>query len=364
MRAVWLTGHGGLECLDFRDDVPVPRPGWGDVLVRVHACAVNNTEINTRVGWYGATVDAAVTEAVAINGIPRDASEPASWNRERVHFPRIQGAASAGEIVAVGGGVGEERIGNRVVVDPVIRDLSLKRWARGVEYLGSERDGGFADYLVAPSVNALTAPETVSFAELACLPCAFQTAEEMQTRTRVTSGDRVVVSGASGGVGLANVLLAKLRGARVVAIGGASKVEALLRQGADDVVVRDGSDFLDQLRKKIGTRGADVVLDVVGGELVRPLWDTLDRAGRYATAGAIAGPQVSVDIRDLIYKDLEMYGIAFPEAEALKSLVAYAEAGRLRPVIDRVCPLERMREAQALFAAKRHVGKIVITLTS
>ncbi len=363
MRAVLLTGHGGLDRLEFRDDVTVPRPRRGEVLVRVHACAVNNTEINTRVGWYGATVNTPVTEEIAIKGMPRDLSEPASWNREDMHFPRIQGAASAGEIVAVGEGVSAGRIGERVVVDPVIRDMSLRRWARGIAYLGSERDGGFAEYLVAPEENSVAAPVTVPFPELACLPCAFQTAEEMQIRTRIAASDRVVVTGASGGVGLANVLLAKLRGAQVVAITCASKADAVLHCGADDVVSRDSPDFLEQLRAKVGSRGADVVLDVVGGELIRLLWEALDRGGRYSSAGAIAGPQVSVDVRDLIYKDLEMYGVAFPEAEALKNLVLYTAHDRLKPVVDRVFQLDRLTDAQALFAAKRHVGKIVISLT-
>lgn len=362
MRAVLLTGHGGLDQLHYREDAAVARPGPGEVLVRVIACAVNNTDINLRVGWYGASADAAVTEEVAVHGLPRDDDEPASWNRAAIHFPRIQGAAVSGEIAEVGSGISRERVGSRVIIDPVIRDMRLKRWARAVEYLGSERDGGFAEFVAAPSENVLAAPAVATHEELACLPCAFQTAEEMQIRARVSEGDRVVVTGASGGVGLANVLLAKLRGAHVVAITGRTKATAVLRHGADDVVVRDVPDFLSELTAKVGARGADVVLDVVGGEWVGPLWDALDRAGRYVCAGAIAGPKTAVDLRDLIYKDLEMYGVTFPEAEALKNLLRYVSEGRLKPVVDSVYPLQRLRDAQAHFAAKRHVGKIIIDL--
>jgi NADPH:quinone reductase-like Zn-dependent oxidoreductase len=362
MRAVFLKGHGGLDQLEFREDAPVPPLAPGEVLVRVGACAVNNTDINTRVGWYGASTNAPVTEEVALHGIPRRVGESASWNRQDIEFPLIQGAAVAGEIVRVAATVSEERLGARVVVDPVIRDMSLRRWARGVQYLGSERNGGFADYVAVPAQNALDAPSSSSLTELACLPCAFQTAEEMQLRASVTQDDRVEVTGASGGVGLANVLLAKLRGARVVAIVAAAKADALRRYGADDVVIRDRESFAAELAQKVGARGADVVLDVVGGTLTRSLWQLLDRAGRFATSGAIGGPVVSVDLRDLIYKDVEMFGVTFPEAEALDNLLRYVSAGQLQPVVDHVFPLSKIADAQALFAAKKHVGKIVIDM--
>jgi NADPH:quinone reductase-like Zn-dependent oxidoreductase len=212
MRAVLLTGHGGLEKLEFREDIPVPKLAKGEVLVRVRACALNNTDVNTRIGWYGASVDSPVTEELALQGILRPSNESGSWNRHEIAFPRIQGAAIAGEIAGVSESVSPDRVGARVVVDPVIRDLSLRPRKQGVQYVGSERDGGFADFVAVPSENALDAPDTASFVELAYLPCAFQTAEGMQVRAKVARGDRVVVTGASGGVGLANVLLAKLRG--------------------------------------------------------------------------------------------------------------------------------------------------------
>ncbi len=362
MRGVLLTGHGGLDKLVFREDLPLPVPREGEVLVRVLACALNNTDINMRVGWYGASVSSGLTVAASLDGIEREAGEPGSWDRESVQFPRIQGAAVAGEIVKVGAGIAPTRIGSRVLIDPVIRDMRLKRWARGVQYLGSERDGGFADYVAAPDANVLNAPPLASPLELACLPCAFQTAEEMQLRARVSVGDRVLVTGASGGVGLANVLLAKLRGAKVIAIASRTKAEAVLQHGADVVVARDSDDFAADLKRSTGYRGVDVVLDVVGGELTKVLWHSLDRAGRYVTSGAIGGAQAVVDLRELIYKDLEMYGVTFPEAEALQNLIRYIAEGQLKPVIDQVFPLRALAEAQAQFATRRHVGKIVIDM--
>lgn len=363
MKAVLLTGHGGLDTLEYRKDVPIPRLQRGDVLVRVHACSVNNTDINTRVGWYGARVSTEVSTEVALRGVDRSKTEPASWNRHPMVFPRIQGAAVAGVIAGLGPGVFEAEIGRRVVVDPVVRDTSCDRRAGGVEYLGSERDGGFAEYVSVPAVNVLAAPESLSFTELACLPCAYQTAEEMQLRTCVARGDRVIVTGASGGVGMANIQLAKLRGAQVFAIAAASKSEGLLRYGADAVIPRDSDEFSAELLRVVGERGADVVLDVVGGDTVRHLWMTLDRAGRFATAGAIAGPISIVDMRDVIYKDLKLFGVTVPETEALQNITRYASEGSLKPVVGHIFPLEQLKEAQRLFADKRHIGKVVIEVT-
>ncbi len=362
MRAVALTGHGGLDRLEYRDDVPIPSVGAEDVLVRVHACAVNNTDINLRVGWYGASVEAGLTESIVLQGIAQGGSEPSSWNRDTMHFPRIQGAAIAGRIVRVGESVPASRMGMRVVVDPVIRDPAIRRWARAIAYVGSERDGGFADFVSVPAVNALDAPASVSFTELACLPCAYQTAEEMQIRARVARGDRVVVTGASGGVGLANVQLAKLRGAHVVAIAAQDKAAAVMQHGADVVVARDAASFADDLARNVGERGADVVMDVVGGALTNVLWQLLDRAGRYVTAGAIGGPKATIDLRALIYKDVEMYGVTFPEAEAMENLLNYVANGQLKTVVDRVFPLAEVAAAQEEFGKRRHVGKFVIEI--
>jgi NADPH:quinone reductase-like Zn-dependent oxidoreductase len=360
MRAVLLTGHGGLDRLEFRRDVAVPSVRAGEVLVRNHASAVNNTDFNTRVGWYGASVNAGFSEEIALHGLPQNPTEPSSWNRESLTFPRIQGAAVVGVIVRVGANVPRTRIGARVVVDPVIRDMQHKRWARAIAYLGSERDGGFAEYVAVPSENALEAPIRATFAELACLPCAYQTAEEMQLRARLTSDDRVLVTGASGGVGLANVQLAKLRGARVVAIAAREKVAGVLGHGADAVVARDTPTFSADLARAVGPRGADVVLDVVGGAMTDTLWQLLDRGGRYVTAGAIGGPQAVVDLRALIYKDVEMYGVTFPEAEAMSNLLTYVGRGALKVAVDQSYPLEDLAAAQTAFAKRHHVGKIVI----
>ncbi len=360
MRGVNLIGHGGVDKLAYRADLPVPEPAAGEVLVAVRACGLNNTDINTRTGWYAPSVTTGVTEELATKGVAGDNDDLGSWDRQGLSFPRIQGAAPAGVIVAVGAGVEARRIGATVVVDPVVRDMSRRRWARGVQYLGSERDGGYADFVAVPSVNALDVRSKLSFAELAALPCAFQTAEEMQLRTRVAAGQTVVVTGASGGVGSANVQLAKLRGAYVIAVAGQQKEVQVRQLGADQFIARGSPDLSAKIAALTGERGVDVVLDVVGGDDVLHLWRALARGGAYATGGAIAGPMATVDLRDLIYKDLELYGIANPEPEAMQNLVRYVEDGRLRPIVDVTFPLAQLADAQVAFAAKGHVGKIII----
>jgi D-arabinose 1-dehydrogenase-like Zn-dependent alcohol dehydrogenase len=175
MRAVVLTGHGGFDKLDLRNDVPVPQPGRGEVLIRVTAAGVNNTDINTRVGWYAKDV-AAATDAIVAQGGAGD--DPESWSGTRFAFPCIQGADVCGRICAVGPDVPSDRIGDRVLVDPILRRGS----GYDVQYLGSEVDGGFADYVCVPAGNAVTIHSDLSDVELASLPCAYSAAENILTR--------------------------------------------------------------------------------------------------------------------------------------------------------------------------------------
>ena len=213
MKAVLLKGHGGLEQLEYRDDVPVPAPAAGEVLVQVGAAAVNNTDINTRIGWYSKSVATATADAVA-----RTANEATDggWAGNPFVFPRIQGTDVCGRIVAVGAGVAEARIGQRVIVDPVLR--TADRSLANVGYVGLERDGGFAGFATVPASNASLIESALTDVELASFPCAYGTAENLLTRANVVQGETVLVTGASGGVGSAVVQLARLRGARVMAV--------------------------------------------------------------------------------------------------------------------------------------------------
>lgn len=352
MCAVLLKGHGGYEQLEYRDDVPVPGPDAGEVLVRVGAAGVNNTDINTRIGWYSK----AVTEGTGggADGFETAADDDASWAGAALTFPRIQGIDACGRIVAVGEGVDAARIGERVLVETCLREpLGWKPYRAW--FFGSECDGAFAQYTTVSAVHARRIDSDLSDAELASFPCSYSTAENMLTRTGLEAGETVLVTGASGGVGSAAVQLAKRRGARVIAVAGASKAEEVLALGADETVPRDAD-----LIAHLGRDAVQVVVDVVAGPRWPQLLEILDRGGRYAVAGAIAGPIVELDVRTLYLKDLKLFGCTVLEREVFGNLVGYIERGEIRPVVSKTYPLREIVAAQKEFLGKRFTGKLVL----
>ncbi|MCP4223766.1 MAG: alcohol dehydrogenase catalytic domain-containing protein, partial [Actinomycetia bacterium] len=235
MRAALLVGRGGPEMLEVRTDVPVPRPGPGEALIRVVACGVNNTDINTRVGWYSP----AVTGATSGAGFAETGADDYTWGGTGLAFPRIQGADPSGTVVAVGRDVEPALLGRRALVDPWIRHPDDPTDREQARYLGSELDGGFAEYCVVPARNIHVHSSSLSDVELASFPCSWSTAEHMLQRVGLEPGHSIAVTGASGGVGSALIGLAKRRGARIVAVAGASKLEGVRRLGVDEVVARE-----------------------------------------------------------------------------------------------------------------------------
>ena len=362
MRAVFLTGHGGLEKLEFRDDVPVPSAGPGDVLVRVLASSVNNTDINTRTSWYSEEVQSGLTEKGAQEGFEDAEGHSAGWSGESLSFPRIQGADICGEIVAVGPGVPRKRIGERVLVDVWLRDERDPLNVEKAGCIGSERDGGFAEFASVPETCAHPIRSEMSAEELASFPCAYTTAENLVSRPAVGPGDWVLISGASGGVGSAAIQLCKRRGASVVAMAGESKHEALRALGADSCLPLRVDDLRSSLAGICPDGRVNVVLDAVCGPQFGQLVHALHRRGRYASCGAIAGPIVTFDARDLIYGDLEFYGATVPPKHVFENLVSYIERGEIRPIIAGTFPLSELPEAQEAFLQKRYVGKLMIRL--
>lgn len=366
MHAVVLTGHGGIDKLQFRDNIPVPQPKAGEVLIQVGACGVNNTDVNTRTAWYDRENKERLSEEMGLHGavnLPLSSKsdrDAASWNTASLAFPRIQGAAIAGSIVAVGAGVDMARVGERVLVDPCVRDTQLPLYAQLVAYIGSERDGGFAQFVAVPQENAHKVTTQLSDVELATFPCSYDTAEEMLERARLASGETIVITGAAGGVGTALIQLSLLRGARVIAIAGSSKKDQIIALGAHKFVSRDEPNVRAQVEDFIGIGAVDVVADVVGGELFGDVLKMLRRGGRYATAGAIGGPVQPMDLRDLIYKDLEMYGITCPTAATFSRVVDHINSGKLKPILEGTFELESLGDAQAEFVKRRHFGKLVI----
>ncbi|MFK0166980.1 alcohol dehydrogenase family protein [Rhizobium sp. NPDC090279] len=361
MKAVVLHGHGGLDKLVFQD-VPVPVPGDGEVLIEVTACGVNNTDINTRTGWYSPNVKSALTAEIGLKGVADDAQELGTWDRDTLSFPRIQGADAVGRIVAIGVGVPKDRIGERVMVDPCIRDIALPALSQGINYFGSECDGGYAQFTTVAAGNAVKIQSDLTDVELASFACSYSTAEEMLVRIDLKAGETVLVTGASGGVGSANIQLAKRRGAQVIAVAGRSKEKLVRELGADEFIPREREDLAQAIEEIVGHRGIDAVADVIGGPTFGQMLRALRRAGRYVSAGAIAGPCPEIDLRDLIYKDLQMWGVGNPQKSTFTSLVGYIERGEIRPLVAKTFPLEKLREAHMEFVSKSHVGKIVVTI--
>ncbi len=345
MKAVLLTGHGGLEKLEYREDVPIPRPAEDEVLIEVGAAGVNNTDIWTREGAYGE-----VDDPEAMGG----------WRRgEKMLFPRIQGADIAGRIVGVGDGVPTYRVGERVLVDPTLYSGEGDGLVNA-GLIGSERDGGFAQYVTVPAENAHAVETTLTDEELATFPTAYVTAERMLKRARISTGETVFVTGASGGVGSALVQLACLRGARVIALVGVGKEERVRRIGASAVITRGAPSLTDAASEVAGERSIDVVTDVVGGEIFPDLLNVLRPEGRYVAAGAIAGPVVRLDLRTVYLKHLELIGSTLGTREDFADLVRYVAEGRLIPLLSGCYPLSEIRRAQEDFKGKDFFGKLVL----
>jgi len=353
MHAVLLTGHGGSEKLEYRTDVEVPKPGRGEVLIQVGAAAVNNTDINTRIGWYSKKVKCA-TETGSSKGFEEIDNDDASWSGVPLRFPMIQGADCCGRIVAIGEGVASSRIGQRVLVRNMLRapveDRPYECWT-----YGSDAQGSFAQYTVVPDSDSWSINSELSDEELASFPCSYSTAELMIQRANVSESDTVLITGASGGVGSAAIQLAKCRGAKIIAITSPSKRDEILALGADLIVDR-GSDLV----KTLGQESVSVVLDLVGGPEWPALLQALKKGGRYAVAGAIAGPLVELDLRTVYLKDLTFYGCTWQDDEVFANLVKLIESSRIRPLVSKVYPLRDITQAQADFVEKRHTGKLVL----
>ncbi len=352
MKAMVLTRHGDLDAYAWHEDWPTPSPDPGQVLVKVGACGLNNTDVNTRSGWYSK----AVSEATTGGAYETVAEEDPSWGGAPITFPRIQGADVCGRIVSVGEGVDPGRIGERVITDNWLRDPGDPENKDKTGYFGSEMDGGFAEYTVIPATNALAVTSDLSDAELATFSCSYSTAEGMLTRARVTSSDTVLVPGASGGVGGALVQLAKRRGAWVIAMASEVKHADVAALGADRVLPRAP----DDLRAALKDERITVLADVVGGAAWPGLIDLLARGGRYTCSGAIAGPMVELDLRTLYLRDLTFTGSTVIDRDVMPRLIGYIEAGEIKPALAATYPLADLKEAQQAFIDKTHTGNIVV----
>jgi alcohol dehydrogenase len=347
MRAVLLNGQGGPEMLEYRENVTVPRPETGEVLIEVGACGINNTDIWSREAGYAEKQDA--------DDVSRFGDQPPL-------FPRIQGADIAGRIVETGTGADETRLGTRVMVDfGIYQDHDQD--AASVDYIGYGRDGGFAEYVVVPAENAHSVDSDLTDAELATFCCAYITAERMLNRARVTAGEQVLITGASGGVGSATVQLCRARGAIPLAVVSAGKEQALRDIGAEAAVTRGAGDFKSTV-VQIQQGPLDVVVDTVGGSMFSDLLDLLRSGGRYVSCGAIGGPVVELDLRTMYLKHLDLIGSSQGSRREFKSIVDYVVGGKIKPLLAATYPLSDIARAQSDFLKKDFIGKLVIDIKS
>lgn len=350
MKAVVTTGNGGYDRLEYMN-VPVPKLQAGEVLIEVLAAGVNNTEINTRLGWYSSSVTASTGDAVESSS-PTNSIDDGGWN-ETTPFPLIQGTDCCGRVVAACSRQDSQLVGSRVLVRACMRRNGFQSLEN--IWMASDFDGAFAQYVKVPASEVFVVNCDWTDAELATIPCAYGTAENMIHRVALTASDSVLIAGASGGVGSAAVQLASRRGAEVIAIAGKAKIDQVKSLGVSRVLER-GADIVAAL----GAKSIDVVIDNVGGESFGAMIEVLKQGGRYVSSGAIGGPLVTLDMRSFYLKDLKLIGCTAWDEPVFPNLVSYIENREIRPLVAKTFPLQNIAEAQQEFLEKKHFGNFVL----
>ena len=361
MSAVVLQRNGGMDAQEYRRDWPTPKLEPGYVIVRVHACGLNNTDVNARTGWYSPSVTAANSFEAGMYG--HDELEIGAGDDtldESIGFPRIQGADGAGVIAAVGKGVSASRIGETVIVDGWVRDAAYRIGDRHMAYVGMLIDGGFAEYMLVPTANARVVRTDYSFAELATFQTSSTTAENVLTRARLVREESILITGVSGRTGTALVQHAKARGARVIGVASKKKHRHVLEVGADAVIDRDTADLKGGVLAANNANHVDVIADLIGGPNFAKLLEALAPEGRYVVSGAMAGPIVELDLRTLYIKEVILTGATTFPPSIVGQAIEMIESGHVKPFLHKVYPLSRFVDAQTEFLKKEHFGAIVV----
>ena len=333
MKALVLRRHGGLENLEVVNDHPVPQAVEGHVVIRVRASSFNYHDVFT------------------VRGMPGI----------KVPLPVIIGLDMAGEIAEVGPGVTGWKSGDRVLVNPVNKKKGL---------MGEMLDGGMAEYCLVAADQLIAIPQGVSFEDAASLPVAYGTAHRMMiTHKTIEKGEKVLVLGASGGVGTGCVILGKLLGAHVIACASSpEKMQRLKELGADEVINYKEVDFSKWAVEKYGKPqrrsyegGVDVVINFTGGDTWVPSLRCLKRGGKLLVCGATAGHDPKEDLRYVWTFELKIIGSNSFYDDNLKGLMELIQQGKIKPVVDKVLPLDKAAEGLRLIQDREVIGKVVIT---
>lgn len=348
MKAVVTLGEGGYDRLEY-STVKTPVLNQGDVLIKVLAAGVNNTDINTRLGWYARDVTTS-TSGAEDDTAPR--KDGGGWAGE-TPFPLIQGTDACGLIVACHDAGDQVKLGKRALIRACMRPDGFN--SLRMIWMASNFDGAFATYVAVPASEAFPVATNWTDAELATIPCAYATAETMLARAGCDHSSRILVTGASGGVGSATIQLAKRRGATVFAMTRAAKAEQVSTIGADTIIMRD-----TDLTQQLDGLEFDIVVDNVAGGDFPLLLKTLKAGGIYASSGAIAGPIVSLDMRDLYLKDITLIGSTAWDEAVFPNLIKYIEAEEIKPLVAKQFALDDIVEAQKFFMEKQHIGNVVL----
>jgi NADPH:quinone reductase-like Zn-dependent oxidoreductase len=338
MRAVVLTEEGGPEVLTVQD-VPVPTPGPGEVRVRVAHAALNHLDVWIRRG---------------MPSVPK---------------PRVMGADAAGEVDAVGAGVTRTRAGEAVLLDPSITCGRCRQCLAGetvfcddFAVLGEHLAGTHAEYVVVPEANVHPIPGHLDMAQAAALPLAFATAWRMvRTRAAVRPGERMLVWGASAGVGSAAVQLAHGMGIETIVTSRSDdKLAVLTELGATHAVNSEREDVVEAVRRITGGAGVEVVFDHLGDVAWKPSFAALAKGGRYATCGATTGPHPKAMITRIFWKQLSILGSTMASKRDVQDMLRFVAAHRIAPRVDRVLPLEQVQEAHSWLEGAGQVGKVAL----
>jgi alcohol dehydrogenase len=351
MKAVVTTANGGYEKLVYKD-VPIPELETGEVLVKVLAAGVNNTEINTRLGWYSSSINGSTNEIAKSREGALPLKSDGGWNSE-TPFPFIQGTDCCGLIQEIGKDADRTLVNKRVIIRPCIRKHGFNQLDN--IWMGSDFNGAFAQYLKIKASEVFPITCSWTDAELATIPCAYGTSENMLERANLKSGETVLIMGASGGVGSATVQLAKRRGAKVIGVASGEKHEQMAHLGADMLLDRT-TDLIEEL----GEQSIDVIVDNVAGNTFPTMLKLLVRGGRLVSSGAISGPIVGLDMRDMYLKDITLIGTTAWDEIVFPNLVGYIERGEIQAVLAKTFPLSSIAEAQTEFLLKKHVGNFVL----